>query len=164
VLVTHNLAAFFIWAPKLSTQENSWTTKVTPIHRPGTLVHSVQSAISQLCTSSRIVRRCLSIFQNVYRWRAAIPAFRCAGPVPALRASCCDLQTQVARFLPSLSGVPNQYLIACVRLRLWWHHARIGAYLRNPPLAVASACAALSRTPRSAYTVVGGIWERNATM
>lgn len=71
---------------------------------------SVQSTTSQLSMLSRMIRRCLSICHSAYKCRAAPAALRCAGPTPPCRASCCDRQTQVARFLPSLSGLPNQYL------------------------------------------------------
>lgn len=74
-----------------------------------TLLHS-QSIISQLCTSSRMISLCRSIFQCEYKDRAAAAALRCPGPFPPFIASSCDLHRQVARFLPSLSGLPNQYL------------------------------------------------------
>ena len=81
-----------------------------PIRCPCPPVQSTQSTISQLCRSPRMISLCRSIFQWVYRSRAAPAARRCAGPkLPAL-ASWRDLQTHVARFLPSMSGLPNQYL------------------------------------------------------
>lgn len=73
-------------------------------------VYSIQSTISQLSRLSRMMSRCLSIFHSVYKCRAAPAALRWAGPTPPCLASCWDRHTQVARFLPSLSGVPNQYL------------------------------------------------------
>lgn len=69
-----------------------------------------QSIISQFFTSSRMISLCRSIFQCVYNDRVAAAALRCPGPTPPLVASSCDLHRQVARFLPSLSGCPNQYL------------------------------------------------------
>lgn len=75
-----------------------------------TLGRHTQSVISQLSTSSWMISLCRSIFQWEYRSRAAPAARRCAGPTPPFLASSCDLHTHVAKFLPSLSGVPNQYL------------------------------------------------------
>jgi hypothetical protein len=77
-------------------------------------------------------------------------AFLWAGPAPPFIASSRDLQMQVARLRPSMSGSPNQYLgfpVSCLSREALYPYAT--AYLRNPPLAVASACAALSSTPRS---------------
>lgn len=127
---------------------------------PHHLSHS-QSVISQFSTSSWMISLYRSIFQWEYRSRAAMAARRCAGPTPPFFASSWDLHTHVARFLPSSSGFPNQYLSFvnhCYRICPYIGGADLrDTYLRNPPLAVASACAALSSTPRSSYTVVGGI-------
>ena len=71
-----------------------------------------QSIISQLFTSSRTISLCRSIFQCEYNDRVAAAALRCPRPAPPFIASSCDLHTQVARFLPSLSGFPNQYLLS----------------------------------------------------
>jgi hypothetical protein len=56
----------------------------------------------------RSLRR--SILHSVYNVLVALAAFRCAGPTLPALASSWLRQTQVARFLPFWSGIPNQYL------------------------------------------------------
>jgi len=77
---------------------------------PNTAHQSDHLEISQSSIPSRIVSRWRSIPQNEYRCLAAPAALRWAGPAPPFLASSCDLQMHVARFRPSISGVPNQYL------------------------------------------------------
>jgi hypothetical protein len=71
---------------------------------------SCQPMMSQLSIPSRMISLWRSICQFEYRCLALPAAFRCAGPTPPFIASSRDLQTQVARFRPSASGSPNQYL------------------------------------------------------
>ena len=126
--------------------------------------HSLQGTISQLSTLSRTTRRCWSIFQNAYKARVEPAAFRWAGPLPPSTASSRDLQMQVARLRNSASSDPNQYLRHVSICRAGLQASTRDAHLRKPPLAMASAWAALSSSPRWLYSVLGLICERNATM
>lgn len=83
-------------------------------HNPQTLPSSssLHSITSHFSAPSPTTSRYLSITHSAYIAAVAFAASRCPGVRPAFSASTLERQTQVARFRPLGSGVPNQYL-AC---------------------------------------------------
>ena len=73
-------------------------------------LYSVHSTNSIATASARTVIRILSIFQYEYSDAVARAAFLCHCPLLPWTASSRVRQMHVAKFLPSASGVPNQYL------------------------------------------------------
>lgn len=100
------------------------------------------------------------------------------------RIDCLPVRRSYTSFPSLFSGPPDacrqitKILVRCakpVSVKFAWSDnfhtslrktssSREQAYFRNPPLAVASACAALSRSPRWLWSIPGTYRDRNATM
>ena len=95
---------------------------------------SVQVAMLNVSALDPMTRRKHSSFHSVYMPRVAIIARRCPSPLEPSRASFRSRQTHVARFRPSPSGMPNQYLgsiVSVVSQARWAARAPTSAVLHS---------------------------------